>query len=415
MASISERLRHAGPVRARRYLVLAIALVATVVKLRIAATTFGTSDVRHWADFGAAVRHVGPIDIYATRYRLPYNHPPLTGWLLVLLNGIASHGPSYPFLIRVPASLADVVTSVLVFELVRRVHSLRNATIAACVVAISPVLIFVSGFHGNTDPVFAMFIIASAYLVLTDRPVAAGVAAAAAVSIKLVPVVALPVLAAAVWRDPRRLFRLALGFLALFLPLWVPVVLRQWAGFKRNVLDYRGISPAQTRWGIVDFARHAHQSGLVDFLVGPGRFAAIAISALVPAILVLRRPADVATGVALSLVLFLLLTTTFGTQYLAWAAAGALFCDLWLGGLFNVTAGIMLAVIYTHWSDGFPWNVAIPHRLTGGEEAIGWLVWVVLLAGAVVGVRRLKDRPITEYTSLPSTMSRTDLTVKEGA
>ena len=393
MASISERLRHAGPVRARRYLVLAIAMVATALKLALAATTFGTSDVKHWAEFGATIRRSGPIDIYATRFALPYNHPPLTGWMLVLLNGITSHGPSYPFLIRVPATLADIVTTVLVFELVRRVHPLRDATIAAAVVAISPVLIFVSGFHGNTDPIFVMLILASTYLVVTDRPVAAGVAAAAAVSIKLVPVVALPVLAAALWRDRRRLLRLALGFFALFLPLWVPVVLRQWAGFKRNVLDYRGISPAQTRWGIVDFARHAHQTGLVDFLVGPGRFAALAISALVPAILVLRRPADVASGVALSLVLFLLLTTTFGTQYLAWAAAGILFCDLWIGGLFSVTGAIMLVVIYTHWSGGLPWDVAVPHRFTGGEEAWGWLVWIVLLAGAVLGVRRLKNRP----------------------
>ena len=303
----------------------------------VAGTTAGTNDIGHWTFFAGNVHALGPIDIYSTRFPVPFNHPPLIGWLLVAVNAISAHGPSVRFLIRAPASIADVATALLVFELMRRRRGLTEATVAGLVVAFSPVLFVISGFHGNTDPLFVMFALLSAYLVVSDRPFWAGVSAAVALSIKLVPVVALPVLVVALFRDRRRLSRAAIGFFALLVPLWGPVIALQWAGFKRNVLDYDGLVPRESRWGIVDFARHTHIPGLVDLLVGPGRFAALAISALVPAYLVLKRRDEVATGVGLSLALFLLLTTNFGTQYLAWAAASVLLLDVWAGAAYNLT------------------------------------------------------------------------------
>ncbi|MDP9332298.1 MAG: glycosyltransferase family 39 protein [Actinomycetota bacterium] len=378
-----------GLVERRRAFVFLCALVTTVVKLRLAATTAGTNDIIHWRLFAANVHRLGPTEIYSTHLPIPYNHPPLIGWFLVAVNAISSHGPSLRFLIRVPASIADVATALLVFELVRVRRSLTEATAAAAILAVSPVLIVISGFHGNTDPVFVMFILLSAYLVVRDRPFWAGASAAIAVSIKLVPLVALPVIVAGLLRDRRRLIAATVGFLAALLPLWGPAILQQWAGFKQNVLDYKGIDPKDSRWGIVDLARNAHQARVVDLLVGPGRFVVLAISALVPAFLVLKRRDAIATGVGLSLMFFLLLTTNFGTQYLAWAAAGVLLLDLWAGIVYNLSAGLLLVVTYTHWTNGFPWNQAFAVPLTRSEERLGWLVWSVLLVCVLMGIRRL--------------------------
>jgi Dolichyl-phosphate-mannose-protein mannosyltransferase len=386
----------------RRGFVVVGALVTTIAKLRLAATTAGTDDIGRWRDFAASVHGLGPIGIYSARLPVPFNHPPLIGWFLVAVNAISSHGPSLRFLIRVPASVADAVTAVLVFEFVRLRRSLNEATAAAVVIAISPVMYVISGFHGNTDPVFVMFILLSAYLIVKDRPFWAGASAAIAISIKLVPIVALPVIAVAVWQNRRRLIASTIGFLAVVLPVWGAVVLREWSGFKRNVLEYKGLHPADGRWGIVDFARHTGGAGLVDFLVGPGRFVALAISALVPAYLVLRRRDAVATGVGLSLALFLLLTTNFGTQYLAWAAAAVLLLDLWAGSAYNLSAGILLVVIYTHWAHGFPWYQAVSKQLTPSEEHMGWLVWTVLFGAVILGIRRLwrwPDRFDAVFTS----------------
>jgi hypothetical protein len=378
-----------GLVGRRRLLVLVAASVTTIAKLRLAATTEGTDDIKRWRIFAATVHKLGPIDIYSTHLPALFNHPPLIGWFLVAVNAISSHGLSVRFLIRVPASVADVVTAVLVFEFVRIRRTVTKATIAAAIVALSPVLLVISGFHGNTDPVFVMFILLSAYLVVNDRPFWAGACAAIALSIKLVPVVALPVIAVGLLRNRRQLIRSVVGFLAVFVPLWGAVIVRQWAGFKRNVLDYKGIHPKNGQWGIVDLARHAHNTALVDALVGPGRFALLALSALVPAFLVLRRRDALVTGVALSLALFLLLTTNFGTQYLAWAAAAVLLLDLWAGLAYNVTAGVLLVVTYSYWTDGFPWNRALSKPFTPSQERLGWLTWTVLLITVGLGIRRL--------------------------
>ena len=86
-------------------------------------------------------------------------------------------------LFRVPACLADFVTVLLVFELVRLARPVRGAAIAAILVACSPVLFVVSGFHGNTDPVFVMFSLLSVYVLVVPRwASAAGVAFGIAVS-----------------------------------------------------------------------------------------------------------------------------------------------------------------------------------------------------------------------------------------
>jgi hypothetical protein len=390
METLRALRRERRRVGQRRLAVLLCALITTLLKLRIAATTAGTHDVSRFGLFAKLVHQMGPIAIYGTNFhKVFYNHPPLIGWFLVATNAIRTLGPSNRFLIRVPSSLSDVVTAWLIFELVRRGRSLNQATVAGLVVALSPVLLVISGFHGNTDPVFVMFILLSAYLVIRERPFSAGASAAIAVSIKIVPVVALPSLAIALWTNRRNLVRAAAGFLVVFVPLWAPVVARQWSGFKSSVLEYGGLNPKKTPWGFVDVARHLHQQELVDLMVGPGRFAAVAISALVPAYFVLKRRDLVAVGVGLSLALMLLMTTTFGTQYTAWAAAAALLLDVWGGLAYNLLCGLFLAVVYTHWANGFPWDSATPYALTTGQERLGWIVWIVLLTCVVLGIRRL--------------------------
>jgi len=198
----------------------------------------------------------------------PYNHPPLIGWMLVVINDLVSHRFNFPFLIRVPASVADVVTTLLIFELLRVRRSLREATAAALLVACSPVLFIISGFHGNTDPVFVMFTLLSVYL-LINRPwpalpwvssALAGVAFAVAVSVKLVPIVVLPTLLLLAARLGRRqLASFVVGSGAVMLPLWGPVVLRQWQPFRTDVLGYAGIATRQ--WGPVEFAGEPRRAG----------------------------------------------------------------------------------------------------------------------------------------------------------
>jgi len=396
----------------RLLVVLGVLLVATAIKVTYAWRTVGSNDTLHYRDFADYVHKYGPIGIYGHwKGELPYNHPPLIGWLLAALNPISRTGLPFVFLIRVPAILADIVTTVLVFRLLRSYRSMRAATVGALAVAISPVLIIISGYHGNTDPVFVMFALLAFYLLQRARgsAVLAGLSFGLSISIKLVPIVVAPVLAVIALRAGwRRLAAFTGGAAVVFAVLWVPVLVQQWTPFTTNVLGYAGYGPP--RWGIVEFLATVGASDHVLTLAqGPGRIVVLAVAALVPAVVVWRRPDLAPVGFGLSLSLFLLLSTATATQYLAWAAAPAVLVGVWTGALYNLAAGALLTEVYSRWSDAPPWtwNRADAHPMNSGETTAAAVVWVILLTVVVGGlweaVRRspqpdpagLDDRPLT--------------------
>src|SRR5688500_9431005 len=83
-------------------LVALIALAATALKLYIARTTFGTSDVWYWEVYLTTTRELGAIALYHTDEH--FNHPPFTTRALLWLGALADHtGLPFPFWLRVPA------------------------------------------------------------------------------------------------------------------------------------------------------------------------------------------------------------------------------------------------------------------------------------------------------------------------
>jgi uncharacterized membrane protein len=378
-----------------RLVVLSAAAVTTLLKLEVAARTFGTNDVGYWGAFAKAVRRYGPVGIYGHHLRLPvqYNHGPLAGWLLVAINWVLDHHVlSFPFLIRVPACLADFVTALLVFELVRRARPAREAAIAGVLVACSPVLFVVSGFHGNTDPVFIMFSLLSVYLLVAPRrALAAGLAFGIAVSIKLVPVVLLPVLLVVLVRlGWRRLAAFAAGGAIVFAVLWVPVLVSRWHAFRVQVLGYNG--SALRQWGLPQFLTWVHLPGVGGWLGGTGRFGILLVSGLAAAAVVWRRPDAAAPAAGLAFALFLLLSPAFGMQYLAWPLAGAYLIDLGAATAYNLVASVYVIVVYDHWNHRLPWHWydawALP--FTSRELALMALTWIALAAVGIAGLRLLR-------------------------
>jgi 4-amino-4-deoxy-L-arabinose transferase-like glycosyltransferase len=386
--------------RLRTALFLA-AVVATALKLEIAAHTFGTNDVHYWRQFARGVRHFGPVGIYGHEFGVPvYNHGPLAGWMLVAINWLFDHGvASFPFLIRAPACLADFVTALLVFELVRHGRPAREAAIAAVLVVWSPVLFVVSGFHGNTDPLFVMFTLLSVYLlVVRGWALAAGVAFATAVSIKLVPVVLGPVLLVVLLRlGWRRLAAFLGGGALVFGLLWLPVIVSRWDSFRMQVLGYNGGFVRQ--WGLVQFLTWAHApAGTVNWLVGPGRFGIVLVSGLAAAAVAWRKPDALVPAVGLSLVLFLLLSSAFAMQYLAWPLAGAYLINTWAATAYNIAASAFIVVVYDHWNRALPWDwhEGRADSFRPREFVLMVITWTVLAAVALVGLRLLRGRNVDQ-------------------
>ncbi len=408
---VSERVWQA------RSAVFVVALAFTLWKLYLAKSTFGSDDVLTWSYFANDVRAHGPIGIYG--HSTPgtlYNHPPLSGWMLVVINAITDATPriTLPFLIRVPSSVADLATAMLVFELLRGGRKLWSATLAGLLVAASPVLLFVSGFHGNTDPVFVMFTLLSFYLLtLRNAPLLAGLAFAAAISVKLVCVVAVPLLIFLAARQGlRHTVRLFGGMAALGVPLWLPVLLFRFTEFKRDVVDYGGVEPRQ--WGIMQLAHWAElSSGWMTFLPGPGRYIALILATCVPVLLAWRRPEATVQALGLTFVLFLLFSPAGAAQYLAWPAAAAVLVNVWAGALYNLVGGYTLLLVYNRWNyNPFPrWYHG--HAKAMNEVQINWAMaaWVSLLVTAVVGLTLF--RPVRAAPA--DATDATDATAGDGA
>ena len=379
---------------------LAVALVVAALKFCIASSTSGTNDVYNFQAFANQIRQLGPIGIYGHRLVIgkqiypPYNHPPLIGWLLVGINHLTDAGLSFRFLIRAPAVLADIVTSMLVFELVRMQRTVRDATIAGIAIALCPALIIVSGFHGNTDPVFVMFATLSMFLLVRDRSAAlAGLSFGVAISVKIVPVVVLPVLLLTAARSGRRrLVEFVAGGGAVFVLLWVPVLLRRFTEFDKNVIGFRGYN--KPLWGLPEFASLAGVSN--HWLVaGSGPILMLVLSAGLPLLVAWRRPDAAIRAFGLALVLVMLLSTATGTRYLVWACAAAFLVDVWAGLVFNIGASYFMTVVYDRWNDhSYPWDWNRAHAAdwTHHEVAIGVVVWVTLLAVAIIGLLPRRGR-----------------------
>jgi hypothetical protein len=397
-------------IRQSRLVVLTVALLVLALKLLLATTTFGTEDIRTWTGFAAGVKAHGPVGVYGIDFSHLhhglYNHPPLIGFYLQVINALSSIGIPLKVTMRTVSSCADVISALVIFEIVRRRRSLGTASLAGAAVAASPVLLLVSGYHGNTDPIFVMLVLVGSYLIVDRRRALAGaIALGLAIGIKIVPIVVLPALAVYLLRRRREQFLAAvLAFCVTIAVTWGPAVLEQFGPVRRHVLGYAGISARP--WGLVRFADDMNWVQLSNFLVGPGRVLVLAISALLPAVLVWRRPERAIEAVALSLVTFLALSPAFGVQYLAWAAAVAFVLDVSTAIIYNVLGGLVLFQIYDAWNHGWPWtHIALGHPFTGSQLALAALLWasliVVMVRGVAVTARPpdVDDRPVPRSTA----------------
>lgn len=376
--------------RARLW-VLAAAGLALILKVRMSIVTYGTGDIGRWQNFADGVRSAGPVGVYALRWPASfYNHPPLIGYFLKLVNGFENLGVPLGVTIRTFSSFADVVTALIVFELLRRRRSLPIAMWSGVLIGISPVLWSVSGFHGNTDPIFTMLTLASVLLLADrNRPVLAGVAMGLALGVKIVPVVAVPALLIyAAVRGGSTFWRYSGGLGAVFLITWGPALALQGKDVLSDVIGYRGSDLRQ--WGLVQVVHWlGNPPGWENFLVGPGRFLVLILCCAVPAWFVWRRPDALPTAVALSLVGFLLLSPAFGVQYTVWPLASAYLVGFRSATFYNVSAGAMVMAIYTRWSGGIHWDRGHASGYTVFEVILGQVAWVALGLVAVLGVRSL--------------------------
>ena len=135
------------------------ALLRSLLKLVLAASTAGTNDARTWEYDLTTLRTTGFAELYRSgvQYDSPdgrlsqrqaFIHPPAVLHVIDLLGN--------RFRLRAACAIADAGTLVLLW----RMFGSRSQML---VLALSPISILISGFHGNTDPIMMFFLVAAVF------------------------------------------------------------------------------------------------------------------------------------------------------------------------------------------------------------------------------------------------------------
>ena len=411
-----------------------ITLIVLGLSLRVAMMllTIGTNDAMTWAQFGHFVNQWGLYTVVKTNSYL--NHPPLPVYWSVIAYRTAvpsAHWADEQFLFRdpaieavptsalndkgepidgrksfkhfsavfrVPAVLADLFTCLLLYRLWRGRAGPTAAAAVAAGFAWSLCAILVSGFHTNTDSVLAFFCLLAVYLI-HDRGkwFLGGLALAAAINVKLTPVLLVPVLLLSC-RSPRQALAM-LGALAIGAIPFVPVLAIAGEKYYTQALAYRG-NP--DNWGVLYLLMLATGGPPVDrgeVTVSPaaavqwyynyGKFvllAAVGVLALAGRWLTRRHRLDRYDLAALTISLFLVLAPGFGAQYTV-AVLPLLFASRprW-ANVYGLIAGLFLLLVYGHhWTGDWPIYSKFVGRAPLAVSLIGLAAWATL-AGYVVTV-----------------------------
>lgn len=353
----------------KRSLIIALG-IATLVKLVLAAVTIGTNDVATWRAFAdnamlcgrCAYQFPGP-------YGDPFNHPPFIIHVLKLI-GMSSTA-WFPFWIRLPAILADIGTVLVVTRLIPGI-----STRLIVLLALNPVSILVSGFHGNTDPVMIFFLVLAVYFLKTNRFNWAAAAFGMAINIKVVPLLVVPAILAYIWsRKSARNVVLFVSIAAVVvLALSMPYILSNPPGIVKSTLEYRGL---YGRWGIslvlagFPISRAGHEIAY--------RVLQVFVIALTLALSIYlnRRKIDLIYQIGLIFFLLFLFTPAHALQYLAWPVPFILALGFWWSLAYYTSAGLYLFVTYNFWSKG-QWYFADSHVRVGvASYMAGFVCWAV--------------------------------------
>jgi hypothetical protein len=358
-------------------------LVALGVVLRVflLGATAGSNDIFSWERFGRQINDWGVLAEYRNVPR--FNHPPIMGlWAQLAVRIADSRSIPFGIVFKLLPVASDIVAIWLLWRLAGRQGGELHAWRAAAIFATSLVSIVITGHHGNTDSVCAMLSLVAAILVADgSKPFVAGLALAAAINVKLIPIVLLPALAPLL-ADKRAAMRFGAG-LGIGLVPFLPAVVLAADAFYRNAVAYQ---PRSGWWGIhflltslSDLPRVGAWFGLMDDrYTQVGRYVIMAASLALGfwARWFMRSAIETA---ALALAMFLLLAPALGMQYLVIVVPLLVLTDLRRAAVWSLVAGIFLIAVYLYYQHGwFPYRSRHHGPLPTSIRLVGLCAWLLL-------------------------------------
>jgi hypothetical protein len=387
------------------YLLIGAFVTGIGIRLWLLTTSVGSSDalyVTMWANLAAQRGIAG-----AYAFSPWVNHPPLSLGIMAIVARLAhATSATVPDLFRGLQIVSDIASATMLLFIGRR---LGRGIELAVLYLLTPAAMFITGFHCNSDPTMVAFIIAAVLAITTGWPAVAAVMLALSVSIKVVPLLLVPLFALAAGR---RFFRFCLSFGVASSLLFLPGLIAAGRLMFRNVFGYAGMAG---EWGIPAALMFGHPRTSVMWKIAAsyaryGKWLVVVVILLLLAELLRRRgavtPADVLRGVPLITLLLLFLAPGFGVQYLIWPLP---FLPLLISRRsYLLVAGICSAFLfytYTVWSDGFPWWFADADKHAPGTLqyiVFALITWAILGVTAIGCIRRFLRSGEIEATPKPA-------------
>ena len=378
----------------RSSVIAAVAALAFIAKVTIAASTYGTNDALTFERDVDKLRADGAKLLYLEGVpkrpgeRSEFSHSPFIIHALRAADGLrALSGIPVRFWIRLACAVADLIS---VFVLYR---ASTGSRVGVLIFAASPILIMVSGFHVNTDPVMLCALLACVYTIdRRDQPWISGVLLGLSMSVKVVPILFLPVLLPNIPGARRRAVFLATAALAFF-ALSLPYAVEFPGIILHSMLKYQSVSDV---WGISLLARVGEANDFKVAYVRYGKVVVLAAILAASALIHRWRKQSLLCSCGVTASLFLFFTPGFGVQYLTYLTP-------WLSELrprvsawYSAVAGLYLFTIYTLWSGGFPWyfaNSFVSRRISLHIFFLGVAVWITVGWIALSILRRRSGVP----------------------
>ncbi|HIG01173.1 MAG: glycosyltransferase 87 family protein [Myxococcales bacterium] len=361
--------------------------VGLVLRLGIAAVSLGSDDIHIWERFASIVNTGGLLGRYGeiTAYGFPMNHPPGAVGLAVLMRDLAHwSGLPFAFVFKLPIITADLAIALLLGRLAFHDHGRRASLVVASAYTFSPVAILISAYHGNTDCLSVSLAFASAVLLTRGRAGASGFALGAALNIKLIPILILPVLFLQC-RNSASMGRFALGFGCALLP-FLPFVAAQPMGFYSATLGY---DSEPNPWGLNALLLGAHSIPDVRAWVAPviqsyRAYGTELMLFLVGLLALTGRISWRWTPIELSgacMGLFLAVAPGFGIQYLIYVLPFMVLGQSRASFGYSILAGAFALIVYSnYWTGTYPLGSRFKAGFPLEAQLVGVMAWVALLA-----------------------------------
>jgi len=352
---------------------LALILAGFAARLCLWWMSIGTNDSINWHQFGSSIASNGLAATY--QYLESFNHPPLMGlWAKTAFLWSTSLWSFAHYF-----KLAGLGGEALILWALARFASLK----AAAAYAWLPAAILVSGFHGNTDCLYAALVLMAVIAFDRQRFFLAGLFLAAALNVKLIPLMLLPLVFIGS-PNRRALLRLAAGLAFGAVPFIDPA-LEAGPEMYRNMLLYNSNAD---NWGLplllhslgeipsmVEFA-----APVTDAYLFAGRYVILAAVTVVALLSRLRNRRPMAEQAALGAALFLLLTPGFGVQYVVFVAPLLCLVDVPAALRWGCVSGLFIGLVY--WYFRTP-AVHLTSMQTADYPPQAWIVgvaaWAILL------------------------------------